>query len=101
MEPNVAENKPEVKLAGLLAGFDIVVKITFPILLGISTWALTSVLDHEKRITVMESRSDEMQGLQDEVSKLVTASAVSSQRLVDMDRRLGELLVEVKQLKDK
>jgi hypothetical protein len=92
----MAETKGEAKLAGLLSGLDVVVKVAFPILLGISTWALTSVLDHEKRITVIEARSEEMQSLQDEVAKVVTSSAVSSQRLMDMDRRLGELLVEVR-----
>lgn len=38
-----------------LWGFDVLVKVSVPLLLGVAGWTFTSLQDHEKRLNVIEA----------------------------------------------
>ncbi len=46
---------PDTVKAKIAVGYEIMLRIAFPILLGITAWTFMSINDHEKRIITMEA----------------------------------------------
>lgn len=39
-------------------GYEVAIKVAFPVLLGISGWTFTQLLDHGNRLTAIEVRTE-------------------------------------------
>lgn len=63
--------------AVVVAGYEVAIKVAFPILLGISGWTFTQLLDHSNRLTAIEVRAesivDDVREIKSDVKTLLAA----------------------------
>ena len=76
--------------------FEVAMRIAMPILLGVSAWAFTNILDHEKRLTVIESTQPTRDDLKEINNKLNTLAEVSAVRGMQMES-MAETLAKIRE----
>lgn len=77
---------------------DVAVKIAMPILLGVTAWTATSLLDHDKRLNVIEAtRYTQRQAAEDRASDRL----VSDKERQEITRALSEIKILLARLEEK
>lgn len=70
---------------------DICVKVAFPILLGFSGWAGAMLLDHEKRVTVIEKNYITKEDAAEDREKAADGRRDLERVLIRIDTHMGDI----------
>lgn len=79
---------------------DVAVKVSMPILLGISAWTATTLLDHDKRLEVIEATRytrEDAERERDQIRDALGDIRVLLAQKASSDRALQEDVAEIKQ----
>lgn len=94
--------RQEQTAARLLASYELVQRLAFPILVGVAAWLFTSAFDHESRLTTIEASrytpvqaSADQAGIREELARIREQLAASQAREGSTRLILSEIKAEL------